>query len=220
MQPLALAAVDAAEARFRARIADDRLELFRLRLQATVTVVTPLAGDLAESQGSSLDEVSALLRPMFFDFAPRTHLIDERTGRAKVMPGTSARISGLRISRLIARRGVVLPALPGRADRLGFVPTNASLECAGWLDRCWVCTSRSLAHLLVPGELPDSAYASCLGRDIGEVVDHPTLAGRGYIVRRVVPLPNLGAVFTFKVGLVPHCMPWEDLLVRELERRP
>ena len=224
VDPKALAAVEAAEARFLAAQELERLRLFRLHLQATVTEVSPLTADLIRHQGSDLASLADQLRPvveripgMLHLPALRRYLVAETKGRRLAKDPVRVRQSDLRMSRRIAREGVILPSREGSRDRLGVVPIDGVLECAGWIGDSWFCTEREIAHLLV--DLPDTIAAAPSGRVVGDLIGHPALAGRPYRVRRVVFLgEGPGVVVTFHTGLMKHHMPWADQLAEEMRR--
>lgn len=218
-----LAAVEAAEERFRSVQERARLDLYRLRLQATVTAVSPLTRDLVDRAGGSLEALAEQLRPTRDRAAGMSHLHGTRDplipgakGRVAPRPG-AVRASDQRISRRIWREGVVVPTAAGTLDRFGIVPDKDVLECAGWLGPCWFCTERHVAHVLI--DLPETLVAIVPGREIGEIVDHPVLIGRPYRVRRAVALGEAaGFALSFETGLSGHRMPWAEELASEMER--
>jgi hypothetical protein len=221
--PAALAAVVAAEERFYAQQDHERLRLHRLRLQATVTAVSPLTRDLVEQQGYSLAAVAEKLRPTpsLSPGMPHLHtfrhLIPGRMGHPTSRTGAPVRQSDQRISRRIARKGVILPTAPGSRDLLGVVNDGPVLECAGWLGRYWFCTQGRIGHVLL--NLPATIAAMVPGLSVGDIVEHAALSNRPYRVRRATALDDEGGVvLSFFTGLIEHAMPWESELSMEMER--
>jgi hypothetical protein len=223
--PRALAAVRAVEDRVAAERDLARVRLQRLKLQASVSAVSPLTRDLIERHGSTLRAIAHA----FIDETQRyrggreRHLIEHRRkgfqGRAVPAGVTDValRQDDVRMSRRIARWGVLLREPEGSSERVGVVPDAGVIESAGWLGSCWFRTEGRIAHLHV--DLPETVLAAVPGRAVREVVDHPALSDPTYRVGRVTSSAATGrSILTFRTGLLEHRMPWADQLALEMER--
>jgi len=66
--------------------------------------------------------------------------------------------------------------------------------------------------------LPETIGIVAPGMFVGEIVDHPALAGRAYRIGRALLFERQIAVLTFQAGFKEHSMPRVEQLVREMGR--
>lgn len=198
----------------------ERLRIYRMRLQAEIRSVSPLARDLADAHGVGLGGVVDLLRSY-----PELQRCAELqpAGRPKLHPGGThpssrsrlkpfMRPSDLHVSRAVSSKGIVLDGYSGRGQ-LGFMVARGDLIAAGWLGECWFRTERERAHIVLRADVPDTLIAAAVGRSIGEIVAHPIFEGRDYPIVRAVRVEEGPAVaFTFHTGKVVFELPWPELL--------
>lgn len=192
----------------------ERLRLFRLYLQMTVTRVSPIVVDLAAFVGSDFATIAEDLAP------PRSwpELLVVR-GSADVRSGDAS--SGLPRMRLASS---VLNAASLRSRRpSGRRAANASLlVAAGTIDTrlvargCAIRTRGEVADILLPTAVPDTVVAALPGRPIDVLLSHPLLDGRGYVVKRARSGTVTPLVVTICTGTLPACLPWGDLLAEQM----
>ena len=202
----------------------ERLRLYRLHLQATVTRISPLTRDLATLATDGFEGVARGLRPSpswpwrlvelrddgsrhryahrFRDMV--AHHYSEwpysRSARAAIPTASSARDRG-------------------PAENHRFFAVGAQVEVAGMVGACPLQTCGPLASIALPEPLPETIAVAVVGRTIDALVEHPALAGRGYVVESARrPSDGGGHIITFATNVVRCRMPWAHLLEAELKR--
>lgn len=100
---------------------------------------------------------------------------------------------------------VIADGAPGEWVEVAIV--GDSLEVVLRSDGSELSTHAGFAHLRLAGSLPDTVLAACEGRPLDDVVDHPLLRGRGYVVARSSKLAS-ASTLQFEVGRVALEMPW------------
>lgn len=198
----------------------ERLRIYRMRLQAAIRSVSPLARDLADAHGVGLRGVVEQLRSYADQQQcaelqpagpPKQHSRGtHRSGRLSLRP--YLRPSDQRVSRAVSRTGIVLDGQFGRGQ-LGFMVARGDLVAAGWLGDCWFNTERDQAHIVLGSDVPETLISAAVGRSIGDIVAHPIFKGRDYPIVRAVRVDDGPAVaFTFHTGKVVFELPWPELL--------
>lgn len=218
--PRLLAYIDDEEALVEMVYRQERLRIYRMRLQSQIRSVSSLALDLADMHGAGIHGVAELLRPQF-DLQRCAALMPSgrpglhpRKGRSGRLAGGSPwmRASDQRVSYAVSRRGIVLDAEAGYGH-LGFMIAKGELVAAGWLGECWFHTEGARAHIVLRAEVPETLIAAAVGRSIGQIISHELFAGREYPISRAVRIDDGPAVaFTFETGRKAVEMPWPELL--------
>lgn len=112
---------------------------------------------------------------------------------------------------------VLGPAAPIMGDAVvsdgAFGPWIQARVIGGSLDvilrdgRFALFTHDGTAHLRLGSALPEAVVTACKGKALDEVVDHPLLSGRGYVIDATVA-SHEAAVLVFEMGRLPLQMPW------------
>ncbi|MGJ3629342.1 hypothetical protein AB5I41_25275 [Sphingomonas sp. MMS24-JH45] len=166
-----------------------RLASFRNYLAVTVNSMSALVSAIVELASS--DVVSALqrIRPCarwpsrLHPSRPSIHNW-RRTGAAQYEPPAP-------------RVGDAVLA-DGLSESVEVAVAGASLDVVLRSDASELSTHDGMA-LLKLGPLPEIALQACAGRAVDDVVDHPVLRGRGYVVDRAVSIRSR-SMLTFEVG--------------------
>ena len=223
--PIDLAAVcGRAVSRFLECSGRERMRLFRLHLQAHVSSISPLAIDLAAYCGLTLDAVAALLTPPArWPSADGTHVPTMRPQDwafydaaqfcyAHALTGANGR--ALRAGSLISN------VRSDERAEVGYAAIGSLLEVVAQVGPCMLVTHAGAAVARIAGELPETLVRGLPGHHLDELVEHPVLSGRGYVIESVRTDPNGSSqVIRFRTGTLPHAMPWDGILLGELERR-
>jgi len=177
-------------ASFLERTESERLRLFRLHLQTTITRVSPLLLDLAAFESISLSEATALIYPPqgwpghpVSDFAPLPiwKLLQKKAWRQ-----VSGRRDAVRFQRMFANPGVIIRTFNDPRGRFGIRPCRTVLGFTAGIGSCVLTAFGSTAILKLGEQLPASVLASIDGYRLGDVVDHPIFAGRAYLIHRAM----------------------------------
>lgn len=210
---LTAASVASQIADFLERTEFERLQLFRLHLQATIRRASPLLLDLAALENISLNRITALIYPPrdwprrpFFDFSPIPlwKWLHKNAWRA-----ASTRREVLRFERMFANPGVIIRPFDDPRGKFAIRPCRTVLGFTADLGQCVLTGFGSTAVLKLDEQLPEIIAASLAGRTLGEVVDHPIFAGRDYVIRRVVIDPTDGtSVIAFRANTVAYKGDW------------
>lgn len=208
--------------RFASHTEEERLRLFRLHLQLTVSRVSPLAVDLLAYAGTSLAEASAGLVPP--PTWPRA-LLKAHDDGFDADPWSGGRRS-VTVNGSSLRRAIRLAMLNPPRRPIGTVGNDLSLMAVGdrievtaALAGCRLQTYGGMASLLLAQTLPETIVAAAPGRPIDALIAHPVFDGRGYPVYDVRDGHGPGHAVTFRTGMLPWRMPWGDELAVELGRR-
>lgn len=70
--------------------------------------------------------------------------------------------------------------------------------------------------MTVTSPLPETIGIVAPGRFVGEILDHPALAGCTYRIGRALLFERQIAVLTFRTGFNEHSVPRVEQLVREM----
>ncbi|RYD68269.1 MAG: hypothetical protein EOP58_01070 [Sphingomonadales bacterium] len=189
------------------------LEAFRQEVGTTVRSISPLLLSFVATQGGSLDEIldqigmplrwpgsPSLARSGNVKFRPvrdvyRHYLVSTATGWHKAYrmrgagPGTTFMHSGDDWARLeIVAHSLEFEALIG----------SVKFE-----------TLFGELRVELDDRLPDTLAMACVGRLIGDVVDHAALRGRDWPITRVEDShPLLGQTLVVATGSIVFRMPW------------
>ena len=185
---------------------------FREEMGATVRSASPFLIALLDHDGIALDDAVQLIEPQ----------------RGWPNHPQLGGVANARASQHVVRHYVasLLPkakmASPYRARAHGFVFERAdddwlrievaghSLEATARIGPVRFETRFCELRVELDGELPESLAIGCIGRPIEQVVDHPTLRGRGWLIKAVedAALPFVGPVIVVPNGAVAYRVPW------------
>ncbi|MES3150867.1 hypothetical protein [Sphingomonas faeni] len=211
--------------RFRDFEAMERNRLYRLHLQTTVNKVSQLATDLAGHGGLTLCDVAHRL--------PLPDAWPWRIGEGRIMVtsrrwrpiGSAVRLkggvssSGLRSWPRLGPFAANIRPYGDDNGELAFAAVDDVLEAVARLGSCIVQTFRGSGRLLLSETLPETFVVTLPGRPLDELVQHPVLSGRGYVIVDVEKAEyDQAHVVTFTNELRPYTMPWAQLIDQEIER--
>lgn len=196
--------------RFFERLEAERLRLYRALLQGTVLRVSPLTLDLIAQAGSSVAVVAeALPVPGEWPWTPLRY----RTASALLRSPKGFGPSNHGPSRFhkLATAGVMLRDRHHPLGELGFWTSRTALEAVACPGGCVLQTDGYRARLHLPSPMPDTLLAALPGRPLEQLVSHPVLDGRGYVVERISEGEHGdGPVVGFATGLLPLELPWAE----------
>ena len=86
---------------------------------------------------------------------------------------------------------------------------GGSLDVTLRSDRFELSTEDGTGYIRLSGTLPDTVVAACAGRPLAEVVDHPLLHSRGFVIDRAAQVGGSTSL-AFVVGRLPLELPWRD----------
>ncbi len=192
--------------------AELRLASFRRYLQATVDGMSSLVPDVLALAGFDATRALDCVRP--------GHLWPGRVARRPQAGSAAAARRAVKAKSLgrtpatawplIARAGdaVIAEGLFGPWIEAAIV--ERSLEVVLRSEGFELSTRGGVADLRFAGRLPESVVALCPGRLLDEIVDHPLLRGRGYVVARAASHGDRFSV-SFDVGRTGLVPPWAAL---------
>jgi hypothetical protein len=218
-------AVEHAIARFMVFSDQERLRLYRLHLQATLGVISPVAFALALDGGFAIDQVARRLTvPKGWPWAGGVPSQSKGASARWMSLGRLAVRSSvvgadLRLSARLRRDGVLMRDSHHPAGELGYVVFGDELEAIARLGDCMLHTRRGVCRLLLPASLPDTITTSLIGRPIGDMVEHPVLADRRYRILLIQDQRGGGSsVVTFATPMLPLELPWAADLAEAIAR--
>ena len=219
-------AVEAAIACFMVFEEHERLRLYRLHLQASVSRISPVALDLAAQGGFGIDQIARRLRvpkgwPWPGGVAPLSCGIGVNwlsLGRKALRRSFVG--SDRRFAARLDRDGVLMRGCEDPAGELGFLVSGDELQAVARLGECILHTRRGSCSVLLPRRLPETIQCALIGRPIGDMIGHPVLSGRRYRILSVQDRGTAsGSVVVFATATRPLELPWGMELHAELERR-
>ncbi|AGH50180.1 hypothetical protein G432_12295 [Sphingomonas sp. MM-1] len=173
-----------------------RLASFRSFLASTVVSMSAIVPSVLDMVGSDVPSALQRIRP--------GHLWPRSTSRAGRSPASSA----------LGRKDLVWPMRIGDAVMadgiLAWVEAailGSSLDIVLRAGGVELATYAGVARLQVDDRLPDTVLSACEGRPLDQIVDHPLLRGRGYVVDGAYQARD-ASVLTFDVGRRSLEMPW------------
>lgn len=190
------------------------LAAFREELVAIVRSASPFLVLLLQAAGLSLDDAAMLIAP------PRGWPYRPRLPCNNAADPTAARhivrhyLAGLlpkhrvRCGDRVSRQGHKIDMADGSWLRIEVA--GHSLEATARIGPVRFETRFGELRVEMDGELPGSLTIGCIGRPIEQVVDHPALRGRGWLIKGVedAVLPFVGSVLVVPTGGVPYRLPW------------
>lgn len=193
--------------------AELRLASFRSYLQATVDGMSALVPDILALAGADVAHAFEAMRPG--QLWPR-RLPVRRHGRAvaDVNKCFGAGRSRSRFAPPIGSTGGTLGASEIIGERLigPWIEARVngpSLEAVLRCDGFELMTRSGIAYLTMFRPIPETAITYCRGRALEEVVDHPVLRGRGYVVKLAISSDDR-IWFSFDVGRTAIMPPWAE----------
>jgi len=186
------------EARVLDRLVESlRLASFRTYLATTVNSMSALVPAIVELAGSDVASATQRIRPVHH-WPRRLH---------PLRPSVNARRRGgaAEYEPPAPRVGDAVLA-DGLSEWVEVAVAGASLDVLLRSDASELSTHDGMA-LLKLGPLPEIALQACAGRAVDDVVDHPLLWGRGYMVERAVSFRSRSMI-AFNVGRSPLRLPW------------
>ncbi|MEG3159380.1 hypothetical protein U1763_02585 [Sphingomonas sp. LB2R24] len=176
-----------------------RLRLFDAHLRSVIKSVSPLTVDALTAEGLGIEEVVARLRaPTNW---PSLSLLVHDTFRPTDYDSLALmQHRGMEAERRFERRhrsgaGYVLREAGRAGGGLGFRVCGDGLEIAMLCEDYLLTTAGGKGRLLIFGTLPSTIGVAMLGRPVADLIDHPLLTGRRYLVKRVSQNVATGSSF-------------------------
>lgn len=192
-----------------------RGRLYRMHLQASVTTINRLALDVAATSGDGPLEVAAKLTPPF-DW-PWRALGRQSTPAAwwaameLVEHGPAPTAAAYYHASDRPAAAVQSGACQG-ADVLRFHARRSCIDVEGRLGPGFLFTRGACASLEIPDDLPRAVAAALPGRDVSDLVGHPLLDGRSYVIRSTASTAWGHLRIDFATGVDRVLLPWAELL--------
>lgn len=183
-----------------------RLASFRAYLSATVVSMSSLVPDVLAMGGSDVPSALQRLRP--------GHIWPSITSREREYGQTGKTNRMVKVGRGRARRpamlvgdAVIAEGVPGPWIEAKVVggSFDVVLRDSGFE----LSTQDGVGYVRCPVELPSIVIEACPGRPLADVVDHPLLHARGFVIQDAANLGK-GSSFSFDVGRQPLELPWRD----------
>ena len=182
-----------------------RLASFRSYLGATVNTMSSLVPDVLALVG--WDIASALQRMRPADAWPRITGFEAEYGRTKPRWSRLIKVGGG-----YARRpappiwtGVIAEGTPG--DRVEASIRGGSLDVTLQGDRFRLSTQDGTGYIQIEASLPDTVIAACVGRPLADLVDHPLLRSKDFVIEHAAQLG--GTALSFDTGRLDLVLPWQ-----------
>lgn len=187
-----------------------RLTAFRRYLHASVGSMSELVPPVLAAVGSDVATALLALRPsrQWPAAAGTANVIRARPGLV-AFGRSRGRMAALRLDMQAPpeRLGNAVVSEGGLADWVEVTVAGPALEVAMRSEAFELSTSSCRARIRLAGRLPDTYVAAILGRSLDDVVEHPIVRGRGYVVTAATHVDG-GTLLEFEVGAIPLEMPW------------
>ena len=187
-------------------------QVFRAEIGATVRTASTLLLALGDLERRPLDELAWLIRPALGWPDPNRTFGDQSEiawDRHSLRHHLAAGGNGVAGPLWVAGGCHGVKIVTAAADGLYVHVQGHSLEIAGALGAVRLATSHGVLRLGYDGLLPETLRIAAIGRPIGDVIDHPVLRGRRWIVEAIEPAAgSRGWVFVVRTGTKPFRMPW------------
>jgi hypothetical protein len=182
-----------------------RLASFRSYLAATVVSMSSLVPDILALVGS--DTPSALQRIRPGHTWPAVTGMEDQYGRTGPRTNRRVKVAGLLVKRPAPLIGDAVLAEGALGDYVEAKIFGGSLDVALRGDCFELSTQDGTGYVRYAGKLPDTVVAAAVGRPLLDVVDHPVLRSRGFVIEHAAQVGGASA-FTFQVGRLDLEMPW------------
>jgi hypothetical protein len=191
-----------------------RSRLYRMQLQASVNSINRLALIAAKADGHGPDDVAAMLTPppdwpwrllggfsMAAAWWTAADMLGHRSARTRPSPQYAGTVTD-------EVRSVAVHA----EDDLHFGVGGACIGISGRFGPGYLYTLGGSASLEMAHDLPHSVVAALPGRAICDLLAHPLLEGRPYVITSAGRAPWGHLRVEFATGVEPVTLPWADLL--------
>jgi hypothetical protein len=182
-----------------------RLASFRSYLATTVETMSSLVPVVLDLVGS--DVASALQRVRPGHTWPSITKHEGEYGRTGPATNRRVRIRGRQVTRPAPMMGDAVLAEGALGDYVEARIFGGSLDVSLRGDRFELSTQDGTGYVRYAGKLPDTVIAACEGCPVTDVVDHPVLHGRGFVITRAAQIAGASSL-TFDVGRLPVELPW------------
>ncbi|WP_404373678.1 hypothetical protein AB5I39_08495 [Sphingomonas sp. MMS24-J45] len=186
-------------------------DAFQQEIAATVRSASPFLISLVASQGKSVDGVVARIEPA--DRWPRWPSLHKnvrfRPARETHDQFEIWTASGWQPTVLLRGFGHRIAFLRSGDDWADLEIVNHSLEVEGQIGMVKFETLFGTLRVKLDDRLPETLAMACVGRPIGDVIDHASLRGRAW---RVIEIDDsaspLAQTLVVATGSQPYVMPW------------
>lgn len=189
-------------------------DVFRGEIGTNVRSASPFLLSLVASQGESIDTLLYRIQPApRWPRAPalraRPH-IEFRRAREPYRRFMVCTSTGDREAVRLRGFGHGLLFMRSRDDWACLDVVDHSLEVEARIGPVKIETLFGVLRVELDHRIPDTLAAACVGRAICEVIDHPALRGRRWMIGAVEEPPSatLGQALVVETGSVPFRMPW------------
>ena len=208
----------AARAEARERVGEIRrgsggttLHAFQQEIGATVRSASPFLISLVASQGTSVDELVGRIEPA--DRWPRwpnlARSVRFRAARETYDHFEIWTASGWQLTVLRRGFGHRISFLRSGDDWEDLEIVNHSLELEGQIGMVKFETLFGTLRLRLDGRLPETLAMACVGRPVGDVIDHASLSGRDWRITEVDDSASpLAQTLVIETGSTPYRVPW------------
>lgn len=201
------------------RTDSEREDLFRLYLNANVTLVTPLLLDLAALEGIALSKALSHVRPpRGWPQRPLLHRASKpfrHNPKSLRPPGPSwsaiqAWAEARSFRRTFIQPGVIIRDFIDPKGRFGIRPVGGMLGFTADIGECLLTAFGPTAELRLNDSFAETIMTSMVGRTLDQVVEHPIFMGKGYRILSVEADSFDGATtISFSADLVPLTIPFQ-----------
>lgn len=184
-----------------------RLASFRSYLLATVETMSALVPDVLLMAGSDVATALQRLRPGHM--WPMITKSEGEYGRTGATANRRIRVAGRSVTRpapLIGDTVISEDALGDWVEAKVFGGSlDVSLRSAGFE----LSTHDGTGYVKLADLLPDTMVAACVGRPLTDVVEHPLLHSRAFVIQDAANVAGASSL-TFDVGRLALELPWKE----------
>lgn len=184
-----------------------RLASFRSFLSATVDSMSSLVPDVLEMAGSDVASTLQRIRPGHM--WPSITRLEDQYGRTGPAFNRKVRVGGKLVTRPAPLMGDAVIAEGALGDWVEAKVVGGSLEVTLRSGGFELTTQDGTGYIRLAGKLPATVLAACPGRPLAEVIDHPLLRPRGFVIDRATDVAGASSL-TFNVGRLALQLPWRE----------
>lgn len=184
-----------------------RLASFRSYLLATVETASALVPDVLRMAGSDVPTALQRLRPGHM--WPMITKLEAQYGRTGPATNRRVRVAGRLVTRPAPLVGDAVITQDALGDWVEAKVFGGSLDVSLRSDGFELSTMDGTGYIRLPGTLPDTVMAACVGRPLTDVVEHSLFSGRGFVIGNAANVGGASSL-AFDVGRLPVELPWRD----------
>jgi hypothetical protein len=182
-----------------------RLASFRSYLTATVVSMSALVPDVLALVASDVPSALQRIRPG--SSWPSITKLEAEYGRTGPTTNRRVKVGKRFFKRPAPLMGDAVLAEGALGDWVEAKIFGGSLDVTLRGGSFELSTQDGTGYVRCGGKLPDTVISACVGRPLTDVVDHPILQSRGFVISDAAQVAGASSL-TFDVGRLPLELPW------------